>query len=508
MGALDAGRPWSVDPDARGEEGDPEVRRSVFRFRGAGPLWLLLPLLAVSGCPAPAPDAGPPRVSGDPWLAHEGRLYDDRDREVLLRGLNARVEGLFDVTFDDGRTPLEPIPPFGADDCLFLARDLGMNHLRLPVNWSGIEPVRGAYDADYVDRIIEVVDDCAAYGVWTVVDLHQDAWSKHIGEDGAPLWAIVPPPQELLEGPLHDLDARRVSEQVLAAFESFWLDRDDLQTAYAEMAAHLAARLDGHPGVVGIELMNEPVLTGAADRRHLAAFHEGTARAIREAVPGMTVLFEPDATRNFTDRTLVKHPFPLADAVYSPHIYTQVFTSGWASRDQVALTGSVHAAREEAAAHGAALYVGEYGNDPTTETGRLFVRTALDAYDAVLASSAFWVYEEWSQGSWGLYDAGGTEAAPARGRLRGPIADILARPYPQAVDGRLAGVEWSAPTSTLTVEIREAGAGEHLLSAPTRIYPEGVHVSCDGDTVEARPGPFPGRVAVRCSGRRLVMRPA
>lgn len=42
----------------------------------------------------------------------DGRLVDQRGREVTLRGVNARVEGLFDVTFDDGRLPLEAIPTF------------------------------------------------------------------------------------------------------------------------------------------------------------------------------------------------------------------------------------------------------------------------------------------------------------------------------------------------------------------------------------------------------------
>ena len=42
-----------------------------------------------------------------------GRLVDAEGRVIFLHGVNARVEGVFDVTFDDERTALEPIPPFG-----------------------------------------------------------------------------------------------------------------------------------------------------------------------------------------------------------------------------------------------------------------------------------------------------------------------------------------------------------------------------------------------------------
>ena len=39
-------------------------------------------------------------------------MVDRSGRQVVLRGVNARVQGLFDVTFDDGRIALQPIPAF------------------------------------------------------------------------------------------------------------------------------------------------------------------------------------------------------------------------------------------------------------------------------------------------------------------------------------------------------------------------------------------------------------
>lgn len=85
--------------------------------------------------------------------------------------------------------------------------ELGLDFLRLPINWSAIEPTQSTYDEAYLDRVDAAVQCAARANVYVMIDLHEDAYSKEIGEDGAPLWAIQPPPAMLLQGPLTDLGA-------------------------------------------------------------------------------------------------------------------------------------------------------------------------------------------------------------------------------------------------------------------------------------------------------------
>src|SRR6476659_1777395 len=106
-------------------------------------------------------------------------LRDARGRTLVLRGVNARVAGVFDVTFDDGRAPREAIPGFDASDVADL-RASGFNLLRLPVSWSGIEPRPGEIDAAYLDRIAAVVELCRGSGVYVLIDLHEDGFSKEL----------------------------------------------------------------------------------------------------------------------------------------------------------------------------------------------------------------------------------------------------------------------------------------------------------------------------------------
>lgn len=436
----------------------------------------------------------------------EGRLYDAQGREVLFRGLNARVAGLFDVGFTDGRAPLIPVEAFGADDCRFLAVQLGANLLRLPVNWSAIEPARGRFDEAYLDRIETVVTACAAEGVHTLVDLHQDAYSKEIGQDGAPLWAIVPAPTTRLGGPLTDLEARRLSPQVIAAFGSLYDNVDGLSDAHAAMAAHVARRLSSLPGLLALELHNEPVSFQAP---RLADFHERSGRAVRAAAPSLPIAFEPDALRNLRDAAAVTHPFPLDVSIYAPHLYTGVFSRGrdnWADGNVLALELSMAGARREADAHGAALLVGEYGIDPRAPRALEWLGHVHRLVDAHAASAAFWVYEEYGEGQWGLYDAAGSPGAPTRGPLREAIARAVAHPFPQAIDGHLVSTHFDPDREALEVRLADPGPGEHWLAAPALRYPAGVIVRCDDEVVPHRAGP--GRVAVSCGGERLLLSPA
>jgi endoglycosylceramidase len=438
-------------------------------------------------------------TSSEPGRVHEdhGCLFDEQGRQLLLRGVNARVDGIFDVSFDDGRTALETLPPFGAEDCRYMSRDLGMNVLRLPVNWSGIEPDNDAFDEAYIEAVFELVDACHEEGVYTVVDLHQDAYGKDIGEDGAPLWAIVPPPEELLEGPLEDLAERRTSEQVLAAFASLYDDAEGLRGEYAQLGTVLGPHFADHPGAIALELHNEPV--PMTNREGLDALHRAITGALRAEDAEVMVLFEPDSLRNLLDYVPVDYPFAHDNAVYAPHLYTGIFQGEPGSRSE--LEDSFAAMNEEAAEHEAALFVGEWGADPGTDEGMTWIAEALDVMDGGStdnppASWTFWVYEEYSQDQWGLYDTLNEQ----RTGVRDELVQRLARPFPMAVDGRVEAMDWDG--EELTVRLRNPGAGLHLISAPQALW-SSVYATCDGAPVDVIGGR--GRAEMRCRGSELVV---
>ena len=464
---------------------------------------IALLLVATVVAPAAALDGRRLRV-------RDGRLVDQRGREVTLRGVNARIAGVFDVAFDDGRLPLEPIPVFDDGDAAKMA-DLGFDLLRLPISWSGLEPEPGRYDAAYLARIATVVDLCRAHGILVLIDFHQDAFSKEIGEDGAPRWVL----DELLGtgnypylgGPLTDLTARRFAPATIEAFRQFFRNAAGVQDQLAAAASLVARRFAREPAVLGYEIMNEPLALVLPDGNDaLLAFHVRVAQAIRRVDRRHLIAFEPDTIRNLTNQAPIPTaPFPVHGALYAPHVYTDVFDGhDFSSGDPAELAPSMEHAAAEAAGWGAPLLVGEYGIAPEAANADAWITAELDLQDRLRAHSTFWLWEEVSQGRWGLFD--GESSEPGGERIDRTTA--LSRVYARAVPGRVLEHAFDAAANTLRLRYRPGGGGDVELFVPARRYPTGFVVRCDGNPVTAPPrDPVSGTVAFGCGdgrGERLV----
>jgi len=426
-----------------------------------------------------------------------GQLVDAEGRVSFLRGINARVDGVFDVSFDDGRVALETVPTFDALDAEQL-RDFGFDSLRLPINWSAIEPTKdGGVNQGYLDRVETVVDLCAAQHISVLLDLHQDAYSKEIGEDGAPLWAIEPAPEMLLEGPLEDLQDRRLSKQVSAAFTSFFGDSQtgrDLRERFVSMAEQVMQRFATHPAVIGLEIFNEP----QAGDDGIARLNDAAYARIRAASPKKLYVYEPPVVRNFTDQSTLASG-PLGEMVgYAPHVYTYAFTSTDAQKaamQKERLRRSNQNARAEAEALQAPLIITEWGFDPNGVKGNEYLTWQSELQEEYMASSFFWLWKEQSQGRWGCFDyddATGSFSPRATTRL------TLARVRPSRVAGWPTRYAFDRASGVFELEFRADPTikAPHVIAvAPALGAP--LSVSCDGASTSATAG-LSGEYSVTC----------
>jgi endoglycosylceramidase len=394
---------------------------------------LTAPVAALAVSPAPAGAATSSPASAVPPLTflhvvtptsgndRTPYLADAAGREVLLHGVAA--VGMQDVAYPDanggpaifpvspsayaGRcpkaSPLVPQPPLcevqaskpafaqstapGSGDDFAQMRALGFDVVRLVLNWSQLEPTAGTYSTTYLDRVAQVVGWARQQGIYLILDMHQDQYSRFIvpaskqsappgctpsgGGDGAPGWAVQTDgkPGCALDG----IDELNPAES--AAFYNFWNNSPvdaakgqapgtGLQDHYIGALAALANRFENDPAVLGYELMNEPqpgsigslpaangyqassqdlypfykraieALTGVRDGLPTCPTTSPTSLANTCAYPQLAsvsrqqIFFEPLAYRNLVDFSLqVSAPFTsYPNVVFAPHIYTYAFT--------------------------------------------------------------------------------------------------------------------------------------------------------------------------------------
>ncbi|HEX5265904.1 MAG TPA: cellulase family glycosylhydrolase [Acidimicrobiales bacterium] len=496
--------------------------------------------LAVPAAEAGTPGAGPGSgASGTlPWLTvshpagQRPRIVDPDGRTVILRGVNVvGVEDDFYTTpsgAEPGPTPVFPIeasaydgtcpamthrageapvcevqaglPEYeqstdpGSHDDLAQMRALGFNFVRLALSWSQLELTPGRYSTTYLDRIAQVVGWAREQGIYVLLDMHQDAYSRFTPDtapvnaaplvgpapessnhaDGAPPWAVLTDgvPAEAPAG------VAEFNSYVEAAFTSFWLNRvppvaqgqapgPGLQDHYIGAMAALARRFGGDPTVVGYEIMNEPlpgfIPPAVFSATELYPFYSrvmsaltGTGGAYRDLgthIRRQSFFFEPMAVRNLEDAPdQAAAPFSTyPNLVYAPHTYTHVFTAdaeaGVPAQESpypVSYGQAYQVADAEARSMHAALISGEYGNSAGEDDVVLKGETA--AQDAAMVGSTLWAWKgscaagtpvKQCYDAWSVY-AGDPATPPAQSL--GPIptrVKYLARIYPQATVGTL-----------------------------------------------------------------------
>ncbi|PKY22164.1 glycoside hydrolase [Rhizophagus irregularis] len=238
-------------------------------------------------------------------LKADGRWFkDDKGRTCLLRGVNLcgssklptkpdgsshLSEGFFDhrnVSFVGRPFPLEEVQQHFAR-----LRAWGLTFVRLLVTWESLEHAGpGIYDEEYIDYLINVIEQMSRYGIKCFIDPHQDCWSRFSGGSGAPGWTFEVAGLDITKfkttgaAYVHNTNHKPgdslpmvwpTNYTKLASstmFTLFWGGdvfapnttyegvnvKEFLQEKYVNCYKHLARRLQHLDAVIGFELMNEP----------------------------------------------------------------------------------------------------------------------------------------------------------------------------------------------------------------------------------------------------------
>lgn len=75
------------------------------------------------------------------------------------------------------------------DHDLYNLRHWGMNVIRLHCAWEGVEPQQGQFNYTYIEVIRDIVRNCNKYGIYVLLDAHQDLFVRQFCGEGLPTWA-------------------------------------------------------------------------------------------------------------------------------------------------------------------------------------------------------------------------------------------------------------------------------------------------------------------------------
>lgn len=118
--------------------------------------------------------------------AVDGKVLTPQDlREAFNRGVPSYVGKPWDIqgcAFQaDGRFDPSSEATCQAAQEIRKLRRVGFNVFRFLLNWEGVEPTApGRYDEAYLDSIAKHVQVARYYGVYLLLDMHQDSFSRHL----------------------------------------------------------------------------------------------------------------------------------------------------------------------------------------------------------------------------------------------------------------------------------------------------------------------------------------
>ena len=419
-----------------------------------------------------------PDDAGLSWLRTErGQIVDEQGRKVLLRGFNTDALVVY---------PKSPPAPLDETDATLMQR-AGFDVVRLGIDWSQLEPVRGRIDHGYLDRVAATVAMLNRHGLYVVLDMHfRLGWSPRFGYSGAPGWATIGVPNW---NPLPQYSwSPSLSPASFISDTYFWLSSDWKKDFYRAWQA-VATRFKDHSGIAGYDIFNEahplPIPPRIFDKYYLWPMFKDAIEAI--GAVDTNHIFLVEGILLLTMNTVVVH-LKAPNLVYGTHLYEGSLIPPFWTGDPAFLHQRVQQRVEEAAEVPAPLWIGELGYDLTQDGALSYADAALDEADRLGIGWAWWQWREnrW----WGIRDAGGqivnelmlrhlarpyVVAAPAgvharrgdglAGRLQLSVdashADqpvvigwsALTLPAPSASGTCVASSNWNATTGRLTLQL-------------------------------------------------------
>ncbi len=492
-----------------------------------------------SGLSSSESSAGMPSFLSSPGGPY---LYDASGRVVLLRGTNVVYKHAPYIAYPDPGKPWN----FSAADASRM-QSLGFNVVRLGIEWQALEPGSGgpnqpnvctpgtpgdphefnkAVAMRYLSHVAATVRLLGRYGIYTLLDMHQDVYNTHFRGEGAPNWAVCTNGVPIVPSGGR-WSNNYANPQLQTAIQHFWSNDvvGNLQGNFDLVWATVANYFKNNRWVVGYDPFNEPfstetqiasesIFTGQLECFYTGKAHtgflangtdplvcpsdvpdNGVVPAIQAVDHHHLIFVEPDiywVTGGNIPSQL--GPMPFQRLVFNFHVYcgdrspvtgnpTNLLkclqSEETAAAEQDITRLSMSSAYQSS---GPAIFMSEFG--ATTST-------SLVGFDAEWAGldQVGWAY--WA---WKYYDDPTGSSAEGLVQADGnysPIVTVLSRTYPQEVAGQPNSILFNPFTGAFNM-VYAPGLAAHgvtdIVMAASQHYPDGWCAAVKGGRITSPPG--------------------
>jgi endoglycosylceramidase len=376
----------------------------------------------------------------------------------------------------------------------------------------------------------QLVDDLYSHGIYTIVDFHQDSLSEQWCGEGVPSWmlpmlqpldtscdGIIPSVAALIgqctafkdfniptdpatgfpsmKGCLErTFDAYSRTPELVSAWGYFY-GLESVQKKFQAYWHEVAKAFAGSPGVLGYDLINEPLngnffddperlLPGRLDAAVLQPMYQALYEVIKSADPAAIAMYEPPPFPDTYPSNIPAmdgvHPMgttsgpakkDVAHQALSYHIYSCGFAESSCNRqgdppkadcplcDQYA-SDAVSARDADRKRVGGGVFITEFGACSGSEVCISEINRITDQADSALHSWAYWQFK--------YYHDITTVSGPIEGFYKdngelqtGKVA-ALSRTYAPAIAGHPQQMKFSAATGAFRLRYTTEEATQHL----------------------------------------------
>lgn len=248
------------------------------------------------------------------------RIEDADGRERVFHGTNVVFKG---PPYYPPTAAFDPFLSLAEQD-LQLLSSMGYNSIRLGVLWAGAEPTEGLFNETFFAQVNAIVERAGrAYGIYSLLDMHQDDLNEKYCGEGVPDWAAVSEPDNFPLPLAHEpypLDPQtgwpaqslcdtkpwagyQFTYALNNATGRLYRNVDGLRDKFVRFWGKVAEHWAGSQYVLGYELLNEPwagdviadpelLVPGVTDRKYLQPMYDDINTAIRAVDREHLILFQ------------------------------------------------------------------------------------------------------------------------------------------------------------------------------------------------------------------------